>query len=415
MMYQIGFTLYILLFRLVALRHKKAKKMVQGHRNTWNVLQSEQLKDKHPIWFHAASLGEFEQGRPLIERIRKEQPEKTLLLTFYSPSGYEVRKNYEGVDRVLYLPFDTKHNVRRFLDAVQPEMVFFIKYEFWPNYLTQLRKRGIPTYLISGIFRDNQLFFRPYGGFYRRLLTSFHTLFVQNDASFKRLSEIGQGDKTIVAGDTRYDRVLDVKQEAQSYEIMETFQHEASRQSSVLLIAGSTWPEDEQILLPFINKQKQLRLVIAPHQIDEGHLKQIESQLNRKSLRYSRANAENITQAEVLLIDSFGMLSSLYRYGKIAYIGGGFGAGIHNTLEAAVYSIPILFGPKHQKFNEARMLLEAEGGFCIKNETDFQEIMLHFLHSEADRQHAGACAGRLVKQCSGGTDIIYNRLFVTKS
>lgn len=415
MMYQIGFTLYILLFRLVALRHKKAKKMVQGHRSTWNVLQSEQLKDKHPIWFHAASLGEFEQGRPLIERIRKEQPEKTLLLTFYSPSGYEVRKNYEGVDRVLYLPFDTKHNVRRFLNAVQPEMVFFIKYEFWPNYLTQLRRRGIPTYLISGIFRDNQLFFRPYGGFYRRLLTSFHTLFVQNDASFKRLSEIGQGEKTIVAGDTRYDRVLDVKREAQSYEIMETFQQEANRQSSVLLIAGSTWPEDEQILLPFINQQKQLRLVIAPHQIDEGHLKQIESQLNRKTLRYSRANTDNITQAEVLLIDSFGMLSSLYRYGKIAYIGGGFGAGIHNTLEAAVYSIPVLFGPKHQKFNEARMLLEAEGGFCIKNETDFQTIMLHFLHSEADRQHAGDCAGRLVKQSSGGTDLIYNRLFDTKS
>ena len=409
-MYRLLFSLYVALFHIVALFYKKAGKIVKGQRDSWDILKNLNPK-KNYLWFHASSLGEFEQGRPLMEAITCTYPRYSVLLTFYSPSGFEVQKNYRGADVVCYLPFDTMCNVRRFIELVQPRAAFFIKYEFWPHYLKELNKEGVPVYLVSGVFRKNQLFFKPWGGFYRRLLRYFSAFFVQNETSKVLLNSIGVNNKVFITGDTRCDRVIDIAAHASEQELIKEFAYD-----SMVLVAGSTWPEDEEILIPYINNvHTEWKLIIAPHEIDENRLRGIEKLLNRPFVRYSAMKNEDAGRVECIIIDCFGLLSSVYRYGQAAYIGGGFGVGIHNTLEAAVYGIPVLFGPNHTKFEEAQALIEAGAAFCISSQNDLEDELDKFLASNKTLTQAGENARNYVKEKSGGTakilDVLKTELF----
>lgn len=381
--------------------------MVTGQRNTWQILNEKIDSKKKWLWFHAASLGEFEQGRPIIERLKKEFPQYSVIVSFYSPSGYEVRKNYDKADIVCYLPFDKKRNVKRFLKKVNPHMAFFIKYEFWPNYLSQLKKSSVPTYLISGIFRQDQAFFKSWGASYKNILNNFTGFFVQDVTSVNLLNSIGIKNNIKISGDTRYDRVIEIFENSRKIEIAEKFRE---KHSGKTLVCGSSWPKDENIFIPYFNENKQLKLIIAPHEIHEDHLLSIESKLKRPFIRYSKANVETIFDYDCLIMDCFGLLSSVYKYGDIAYIGGGFGVGIHNTLEAAVYGIPIIFGPNFSKFIEAAKLIEKKGGFSINNEFDFVDLMTKFLSDDELLKMSGKNAGEMVKQGSGGTDIILSTI-----
>jgi len=408
-MYRLFFSLYVALFHIVALFHKKAGKIVKGQRNSWEMLKNLNPQ-KDYLWFHASSLGEFEQGRPLMEAITRAYPRYSVLLTFYSPSGFEVQKNYRGADAVCYLPFDTMRNVRRFIQLVQPKAAFFIKYEFWPNYLKELNKKGIPVYLVSGVFRKNQLFFKPWGGFYRGLLRYFSAFFVQNETSESLLKSIGVNNKVFITGDTRCDRVIDIATHAPEQELIKEFARDA-----MVLVAGSTWPEDEEILIPYVNAQTEWKLIVAPHEIDENHLRELEKLLNRPFVRYSAMKNEDAGRIECIIIDSFGLLSSVYRYGQAAYIGGGFGAGIHNILEAAVYGIPVLFGPNHAKFEEAQALIGIGAAFCVNSQDDLEEELDTFLASSKILAQVGDKARSYVKEKSGGTakilDVLKTELF----
>jgi 3-deoxy-D-manno-octulosonic-acid transferase len=377
--------------------------MVIGHKDTWKILHDKLAPDKQWIWFHASSLGEFEQGRPIMESIRAEHPEYSIILTFYSPSGYEVRKNYATADIVCYLPFDTLGHVRRFIKTVKPKMAFFIKYEFWPNYLHELKKNNIPTYLISGIFRKNQLFFKSYGFIYRSMLKCFTHFFVQEESSVDLLKSLGYTENVSISGDTRFDRVLEIMEGSKSLDIIKSFYDEKSRSNSKILIAGSSWPKDEVLIIPYFNENPKLKLIIAPHEIHEEHIKSIEAQLKRPFLRYANATIEEAANCDCLIIDCFGLLSSIYRYGDIAYIGGGFGTGIHNTLEAAVYGIPVIFGPNHSKFNEAKSLIACGGGFNIDTKDQLEVYLDRFTSDDEARMSAGKNAGKMVKKGSGGT------------
>lgn len=399
-MYNIAIYVYLFAVKVAALFSSKPAKMVKGHREVFDVLRSKIDRNARYIWFHAASLGEFEQGRPLIERIRKEYPQYKILQTFFSPSGYEVRKNYEGADIVCYLPFDTPGNVRKFIELARPSMAFFIKYEFWQNYLNALHAKGIPVYSVSSIFRPNQIFFRWYGKDYRKVLKTFAHLFVQNEASKELLSGIGVTDVTVV-GDTRFDRVLDIHAAAKHLPIVEKFKGDA-----LTFVAGSSWRPDEDIFIKYFNKHPEVKLVIAPHVVSDGHLKEIMSKLQRPCVRYTQATAENVSQAGCLLIDCYGLLSSIYRYGEISYVGGGFGVGIHNVLEAAVYGIPVIFGPNNKKFREAQHLLQQKGGFEINGYEEFEQLMDKFLNDEACLQQAGKAAGDYVVNNAGALDKI---------
>jgi len=410
-MYRLGIAVYSWIFRFVALFHKKANKMVTGHKETWRIL-SRQVDHKRPwLWFHAASLGEFEQGRPIMERIRKEHPEYAILLTFYSPSGYDVRKDYSGADVVCYLPFDRKKNVQRFLNIVRPASAFFIKYEFWPNYLAALYKRKIPTYLVSGIFREDQAFFKTLAAPYRNILRYFTHFFVQDENSVRLLASIGYSDNVTISGDTRFDRVLEIRKGAKQLDIIESFIQKSRSGNGTILITGSSWPKDEALYIPYFNEHPELRLIIAPHEINEEHLNSIEAQLTRPFCRYSATTAEEAGRYDCIIIDCFGLLSSIYRYGDIAYIGGGFGAGIHNTLEAAVYGIPVIFGPNYEKFAEAKALLQCGGGITIQTKEEVESVLERLLTEKAFCLSTGKKAGELVKNGSGGTDIILRHLF----
>ena len=372
--------------------------MVNGHAAVFKILR-ENIKEGEPyIWFHAASLGEFEQGRPLMERIRRQYPEYKILLTFFSPSGYEVRKNYEGADVICYLPFDTPRNVKRFLNIANPCMAFFIKYEFWQNYLKALKRRHIPVYSVSSIFRREQIFFRWYGGRYYKVLTRFTHLFVQNEVSKELLGKLGIRNVTVV-GDTRFDRVMEIMQQAKQLPLVEAF-----KQDYTVFVAGSSWPPDEDLFIEYFNAHPELKLIIAPHVIGESHLSEIIGKLKRPYLRYTQANEENVKQADCLIIDCYGLLSSIYRYGEIAYIGGGFGVGIHNVLEAAVYGVPVMFGPNNKRFREAQQLLQSGGGFEIHDETDFNALTDKLLTDATFLKQAGDAAGHYVKGNAGAAD-----------
>ena len=371
---------------------------MKGHWVVYELLRQQLEKDACYIWFHAASLGEFEQGRPLIEKIRAKYPDYRILLTFFSPSGYEVRKNYRGADIVCYLPFDKPRNVRKFLDLVNPCMAFFIKYEFWKNYLDELHKRRIPVYSVSSIFRRGQIFFKWYGGTYRNVLRNFDHIFVQNERSKRYLAKIGINRVTVV-GDTRFDRVLQIREEAKDLPLVELFKN-----NTMTFVAGSSWQPDEDLFIEYFNQHPEVKLIIAPHVIDENHLVEIIRKLKRPYVRYTRADEKNVRKADCLIIDCFGLLSSIYRYGEIAYIGGGFGVGIHNTLEAAVYGIPVIFGPKYQKFQEAVQLLEAKGGFSIKSYEELKALLDRMLEDESFLRETGTNAGTYVTGNAGATD-----------
>ena len=397
---------------IASLFNEKVRKMWRGEREAFKILKQKVDPNAKYIWFHAASLGEFEQGRPLMERIRKDYPQYKILLTFYSPSGYEVRKNYEGADIICYMPVDTRLNAIRFLRLVRPVMAFFIKYEFWSNFLHILKYRNIPTYSVSSIFREDQVFFKWYGRSYAGVLKCFTRFFVQNEESKRLLEGIGIKDVDVV-GDTRFDRVLQIKEAAKQLPICEVFRTGVASSQSAdvphtdfkVFVAGSSWPPDENIFIPFFNEHKDWRLLIAPHVIAEEHLKLILSLIKgKKVVRYTQTTPEEAAEADVLIIDCFGLLSSMYNYGDVAYIGGGFGVGIHNTLEAAVWNMPVIFGPNNKKFQEAQGLLKSGGGFEINTYEDFSGLMSSLMNDETFLKQAGDKAGAFVAHLAGATD-----------
>lgn len=397
---------------IASLFNEKVRKMWRGEREAFKILKQKVDPNAKYIWFHAASLGEFEQGRPLMERIRKDYPQYKILLTFYSPSGYEVRKNYEGADIICYMPVDTRLNAIRFLRLVRPVMAFFIKYEFWSNFLHILKHRNIPTYSVSSIFREDQVFFKWYGRSYAGVLKCFTRFFVQNEESKRLLEGIGITAVDVV-GDTRFDRVLQIKEAAKQLPICEAFRTGVASSQSAdvphhdfkVFVAGSSWPPDENIFIPFFNEHKDWRLLIAPHVIAEEHLKLILSLIkDKKVVRYTQTTPEEAAEADVLIIDCFGLLSSMYNYGDVAYIGGGFGVGIHNTLEAAVWNMPVIFGPNNKKFQEAQGLLKSGGGFEINTNEDFSGLMSSLMNDEAFLKQAGDKAGAFVAHLAGATD-----------
>ena len=384
---------------IASLFNKKVKKMWAGERQAVKVLKEKVDPEARYIWFHAASLGEFEQGRPLIEHLRETHPEYKILLTFFSPSGYEVRKNYEGADIICYLPLDTIRNARRFLRAVKPVMAFFIKYEFWYNYLHILQHRGIPTYSVSSIFRPDQIFFQWYGRQYGRVLKCFTHFFVQNMESKALLAKLGITDVDVV-GDTRFDRVLQIKEASKQLPIVEQFTAHAQK----VFVAGSSWLPDEEIFIKYFDIHKDWKLIIAPHVISDEHLSQIFELLKgRRVVRYTEATEKNVKDAEVLIIDCFGLLSSIYHYGTVSYVGGGFGVGIHNVLEAAVWDIPVVFGPNNKHFQEAQGLMLVQGGFEINDYQSFRDLMMRFETDASFLQNAGENAGAFVKSRAGAT------------
>lgn len=408
--------LYIYLFgvAVASLFSTKVKKMWKGEREAIRVIKEKLDPTAKYAWVHAASLGEFEQGRPIIERIRKEHPEYKILLTFFSPSGYEVRKNYEGADIVCYLPLDTYSNAHRFLNAIHPEVAFFIKYEFWYNYLHILNKRGVPVYSVSSIFRPNQIFFRWYGKQYSRVLKCFTHFFVQNEQSKELLASIGL-DNVTVTGDTRFDRVLEIQASPMPQEAADKISGflGSNAYEQKVFIAGSSWQPDEEIFIPYFKNKPNWKLIIAPHVIGEDHLEFI-SQLceknNRRMVRFTQLGNEPLPPAtdgkgDVLVIDCFGLLSSIYKYGNVTYVGGGFGVGIHNVLEAAVWNVPVIFGPNHERFQEAMQLKETGGGLAIEDDYDFQTVMQK-LEYPFEIAKASKAAGDYVRSKAGATQAV---------
>lgn len=405
-MYTFGIALYAFAARLIAPFHKKAGLMTKGQRQTFAILKEKRIQGAEYIWIHASSLGEFEQGRPLIEIIKEKYPQYKILLTFFSPSGYEVRKNYKNADIVCYLPFDLPRNVNRFLNIVQPKMTIFIKYEFWMNYICSCKKRNIPTYIISAIFRPDQIFFKWYGKSYRKILHTYEWLFTQEQPSLELLHKYNV-DNVSVSGDTRFDRVYNVCEQCKTIPVVENF---VGTGNSFTLVAGSSWPKDEDIIIDYFNKHPEMKLIIAPHEIHEDHLQNIVSKLKRPSIKYSTATEENVKDKDCLIIDCFGLLSSIYRYGNLAYIGGGFGSGIHNILEAAVYGIPVIFGPNYQKFKEAHDIIASEGGYSINDANAFDTIVNKFITENDALKAASEHAGNYVKKNLGATKIIMKKL-----
>ena len=455
-----------------SLFNKKIKKMWRGEREAVDLLKEKVDPTAKYVWFHAASLGEFEQGRPLIEQLRATHPEYKILLTFFSPSGYEVRKNYEGADIVCYLPLDTIRNARRFLRAVRPVMAFFIKYEFWYNYLHILRHRGVPVYSVSSIFRPGQVFFKWYGRNYAKVLHCITHFFVQNEVSLQLLKGIGIDEATVV-GDTRFDRVLQIKEQAKELPIVEAFKgingkgdackdnlsedackrvlsedackevlsedackedlsedackedlsenackedlsenackedlSENGCKGCKVFVAGSSWQPDEDIFIRFFNDHPDWKLIIAPHVIGEDHLAYILDKLQMKAVRYTQATEQSAAEARCLIIDCFGLLSTIYRYGEIAYVGGGFGVGIHNVPEAAVWGVPVLFGPNNKRFQEAQDLLACKGSFEVTDYDSFNTIISRLISDDKFRHQCGEASANYVKSRSGATDII---------
>ena len=447
-MYNLIIYLYLFGVAIASLFNEKVRKMWRGERDAFRVLREKVEPGARYVWFHAASLGEFEQGRPLIEQLRREHPELKILLTFFSPSGYEVRKNYQGADIICYLPLDTITNARRFLRLIRPEMAFFIKYEFWYNYLHILKHRNVPVYSVSSIFRDGQVFFRWYGHQYSRVLRCFTHFFVQNEKSRELLATLGLKNATVV-GDTRFDRVQQIKEQAKQLPIVEAFvAGESGDSRSPVFVAGSSWLPDEEIFIRYFREHPGWKLIIAPHVIGEEHLQQIEKLLEGwKVVRYTKAPLSSpevkaplsspevkaplsspegdtvvlqsetneapsgavggafgaVGGASVLIIDCFGRLSSIYHYGQLTYVGGGFGVGIHNVLEAAVWDVPVIFGPKNEKFQEAQGLKRAGGGFDITDYEDFCRIMNRFADEPDCMKQAGQRAGAFVKSMTGAT------------
>lgn len=410
------YTIFLFLYRtgigIAAIWKPKAKKWIEGRKDLIPRIKAAMEGNSKPVvWMHASSLGEFEQGRPVLEALRKQFPNTVIVLTFFSPSGFEVRKNYEQADHVFYLPLDTKKNAKAFLDAINPSLVLWIKYDYWYHFLTELRNRKINALLISGQFRSQQPFFKWYGRMHRYMLECFHHLFVQSQSSIDLLKSIGFRDNITLAGDTRFDRVIAIADHFEPIAAIERFcaGHDT-------LVAGSTWLEDEEEICHYANQHPDLRFIIAPHDIGEDRLVQAEG-LFKNCVRFSKYEGQ--PNANVLLVDNMGMLSRIYRYGKVSYIGGGFGSdGVHNVLEAAVYSIPVVFGPEFEKYIEAVELEECGGAVSIESALEAEEIFNEFFQDAISRKDSGEKAGHYVKSKAGATQKIMeyiqlNRLLTT--
>ena len=404
-MYTIGIFFYILCVKIASLFSTKARLLLDGHAEIFGTLARAISANGRYVWFHASSLGEFEQGRPLMERLRRQHPEYRILLTFFSPSGYEVRKNYEGADIVCYMPFDTPRNAKRFVRMVRPEKAFFIKYEFWKNFIDELHRSNCEVYSVSSIFRKNQIFFRSYGKPYAKIFKSFTHIFVQNDDSRRLLAGIGV-DNASVAGDTRFDRVTDIRNAARKVDDARTFAEGAGN----VLVAGSSWEADEDIIIPYFNAHPGMKLVLAPHVVNEAHISRIMSALKRPAIRITQARDKDMHGYDCLIVDTYGMLSSIYRYGNVAYVGGGFGVGIHNVPEAAVYGVPVIIGPNHHKFREAEALLQLGGCFEITSSETFAMTMDLLTQNPEKRSKAGEAAGNYILQNAGAADRIFNSI-----
>jgi 3-deoxy-D-manno-octulosonic-acid transferase len=413
LIYNLGIYFYSALIRVAALFNEKAKFMVAGRKDWQSILQSKIDINARYLWFHCASLGEFEQGRPVIEATRKNFPEYKIILTFFSPSGYEIRKNYDGADVICYLPMDTKSNAHTFLNIVKPEKVFFVKYEFWYNFITELKARQIPLYIVSAIFREKQQFFKntPWGKWYRKMLFSFEHLFIQNKISGELLTAAGIKNFTI-SGDTRFDRVASIARGAKQFDIVEKF-----KSDSMIVVAGSTWKPDEELLVEFINNLEdtnKVKFIIAPHEVSASNINRIHQMLKKPAISFSKIQNSDIENQQVLIIDSIGILSSLYQYGNLAYIGGGFGVGIHNILEAATFGLPIIFGPNYKRFKEAVDLVEAKGAFSICDFNQLKGALNLLLNNENELKNASETSKNYVEKNVGSTKLIIKKVFNTE-
>lgn len=406
LLYDISIAVYVVLIRFASLFNRKAKQWYDGRKDMVQRMRNDIGDSENIAWIHVASLGDFEQGRPLVDYIKANYPDYKILLTFFSPSGYEVRKNYPNADYVYYIVADTKREVRKFLDAAHPKVAIFVKYEFWLNMLSELRVRGIRTFIASSIFRRNSIFFNPFGGIWREALRSFEVLFVQDEASKTLLAEIGV-ENVVVAGDTRFDRVLAIADNAEKVDVVERFKGDRR-----LFVAGSTWEPDEDILLPLIKANPDVKFVIAPHEMDEHRIERIMRET--KAVRYTQCGGADLADKQVLILDTMGLLSRAYGSAEWAYVGGGFGAGIHNTLEAAVYGIPVAFGTKYHKFKEARDLIALGVGCSVRNEQELQSWFVE-LKDDADYlARLSAIAKVYVGQHRGATEKIVEKIAFKK-
>ena len=402
LLYQLGIQTAATLLPLSKLFSSKMKLFVEGRTRSFSILKNNIQPNQKYIWVHVASLGEYEQGLPIMEAFKKEHPEYKIVLTFFSPSGYEIRKNNKIADITLYLPLDTKSNVQQFLDIVNPQMVFFIKYEFWPNYLNELKKRNIPTYLVSGIFRENQLFFKSYGGFYREALKAFDHLFVQNETSKNLLSTIGFTNVT-VHGDTRFDRVAQIVERVQPLGYIETFKN-----NTTTIVIGSSWIDDEEIYLPYLNQSENIKFIIAPHNIKEDEINRLIAKINKKVIRYNNYTKEDLAIADVFVIDTIGILTQIYAYADIAYVGGAFKTGLHNILEPATYGTPVVIGPKYSKFQEAKDLVALGSCLVVNNTEELTATFNKLIEDKSYRNELGEKNRAFVLQNKEATQLVMN-------
>lgn len=392
--------------QVLALFSSKMKLFVNGRKTVFTTLATKIKPEDKTIWFHAASLGEYEQGLPVMEKIRDRYPSHKIVLTFFSPSGYEVRKKNTIADATVYLPLDTRKNAIQFLDAVHPEMVFFIKYEYWPNYLSELKKRHIKTYLISGIFRKNQAFFKWYGAFYREALDSFNYFFVQNQSSKDLLVSLGKTNAS-VSGDTRFDRVAAILERDNYLNFVSEFKN-----NELTVVAGSTWPKDEELLVEFINRYEfPIKFIIAPHNIKSGQIDELQKKINKKTILFSEKDGEDLADFEVFIIDTIGILTKIYSEADIAYVGGGFGnPGVHNILEPATFGVPIVIGPNYSHFAEASALVNMEGCISVSNQTECNDALESLIQNEDIRYEKGHICSTFVKMNKGATEIILKQI-----
>ena len=390
--------------RIVALFNEKMKLFVNGRKNVFEILQQKISSSDKTIWFHCASLGEFEQGVPIMEEMKKLKPGHKIVVSFFSPSGFEIKKNTKLADVVVYLPMDTQANAEKFISAIHPSIAFFVKYEFWPNYLFELQKKQIPTLLISGVFREKQIFFKSYGGFMRKALTAFDHFFVQDENSEALLKSIGFNNIT-VSGDTRFDRVSHQIEMDNSLKFAEEF-----KGNSVCIICGSTWPEDETVLLDYINSSpNNVKFIIAPHKIESENIEDFTKKINKKTLLHSHKDEVNISEYEVLIIDCIGLLSKLYSYADIAYVGGAMGkTGLHNILEPATFGVPIVIGKNYEEFPEAIRLRDLAGLFPIENKEECSSILEKLVNDSNFRNKTGMISGHFVNKNTGATKKILN-------
>jgi len=406
-LYQIGIQLAAFFLPLSGIFSSKMKLFIDGRKQSFSILKNNISPTEKYIWLHVASLGEYEQGLPVMEAFKKRHPEYKIVLTFFSPSGYEIRKNNTIADITMYLPLDTKQNVQQFLDLVQPKMVFFIKYEFWPNYLNELKKRNIPTYLISGIFREHQLFFKPYGKFYRKALETFTHFFVQNKTSEQLLQTIGFKNVT-VHGDTRFDRVAQIVERAQPLDFIKEFKN-----NTFTIVIGSSWIDDENVYLPYLNNSENVKFIIAPHNIKEEEINVLIQKINKKVIRYTNYKNEDLADADVFIIDTIGILTQIYAYADIAYVGGAFKTGLHNILEPATYRIPVVIGPKYEKFQEAKDLVALKSCLVVNNTHELTTTFNQLITDVSYRKKLGKINHDFILKNKNATQVVMD--FIEKA